>query len=145
MASHARVALTVFALASLVGLQVACSDSTIPQPTNVAVAPPVREFPALTKPAEVFVARLPAMPLNARYVFYDDGTFAYQISLAAHDWPGRYTRRDSVLTMDWNAATPGLGAWMSRAIVHGDTLAVKYNVAMQMNDFEDGSYLRASP
>jgi hypothetical protein len=55
-------------------------------------------------------------------------------------WSGRYERADSVLTFHYNARS-GAGEFGARGIIHGDTLFLRYNVLMQLTDFEDGVYI----
>lgn len=144
--SHSRLAL---AIAALVALLTACSDSTGPARTPLpAAAPPiVPTFPAPTGAATIYVEQgsiYSTYSLRSRFVLDANGTFALQF---ATDGPpfqylGRYTRTDSLVTFDWDGWSVA-GPWGATGILRGDELIVKYNVIMMLSDFEDGTYVRA--
>jgi hypothetical protein len=127
----------------------ACTEPT-PALTFAPPAAPAPAFPAVTRPAEIYVA--PAGMYDqqgiigpaSRFVFYDDGTFVLQFSAAevVRDFPGRYSRAGSAFTLGWLTNSP-IGEFKATAELSADSLAIRYNTAMQINDFVDGVYLRA--
>lgn len=137
MRSRARVALGSL---TLIALAMACSGPDREVTYGVAPPPPP-EFPALTKPGDVFLGSNAALKIAARYVLYADGTFAYQ-QPGNQQWPGSYTRADSVVALDFGVTAVG-GPWKATAVIRGDTLSVSYNSGMQLNDFENASFVRA--
>jgi Tol biopolymer transport system component len=87
-----------------------------------------------------------SIPGNQRYVIYDDGTFSLQYlrpDFGFFEYPGRYLRAESVLTLNFNANS---GAWQARGVLGADSsLAVKYNLEMGLDDFEDATYRSSRP
>ena len=127
-----------------------CKDSPLAlepsrsEPSGPTIPP---DFPALSSPAGIYDRTSPSfIPGNSRYVLYENGTFSLQY--VTPDWGfgeylGRYSRTDSAIAFQfdgWN----GMGPWLADGIVAGDSLTVKYNVAMVMSDFEDGVYIRST-
>lgn len=137
-----------FLLVALLALP-ACTEPS-PALTFAPPTAPKPAFPAVTRPAEIYLAppglydQQGLIGAASRFVFYDDSTFVLQFSAAevVKDLPGRYSRDGSTLTLDWQTASP-IGAFKATAELTADSLAVKYNLAMQFNDFVDGVYLRA--
>jgi hypothetical protein len=110
---------------------------------------PPGEFPPVARPATIYNRQTPhSHPSGAlsRYVLYEDGAFGLQYGnpmWGFHEYPGRYSRADSVITFNfdgWNSAGP----WQADGVVHGDSLFVRYNDVMLWSDFEDGVYVRSS-
>ena len=127
---------------------------TRPAPTAIA-APPVldvpRDFPAVTRPARVYVAvnspyfPIHGSPLASRYVLYDDGTFALQYASANYpffEYRGAYTEVNALITFEWEGWSTA-GPWGATGSLSDDSLSVRYNLIMQLSDFEDGVYVRA--
>jgi len=148
------------AVAALLAISTACSESSPPtRPSPVAASvetpappPPVPHtptFPALSRPGRVYVGvPAPATPthgsaLYSRFVLYDDGTFALQYSSANFgffDYRGTYTG-ETALEFQWEGWSTA-GPWGASGTLDGETLSVKYNLIMQLTDFEDGVYTR---
>ena len=154
------------ALASLLILTAACtSDGTQPtEPTSIRLSTPAApnptpapvagdfapSFPAVSRPARVYVAvswpfvAFPhGSPLASRYVLYDDGTFGLQYSSASNpffEYAGTYKETNGSIELNfgpnWGSAT---------AMLSGNSLTVRYNILMQMSDFEDGVYMASTP
>lgn len=70
---------------------------------------------------------------------YDNGAFALDYSSGSYT--GTYSERDGAIVFEWEAGSSG-GAWGATGSVSGDTLTIRYNVVMQMSDFEDAVYFR---
>lgn len=149
-------------LVALTVLAAACGDTRSP----IAPAPPPPaaqltptdpgpntfepSFPSVPESARVYVAASwPYNPIHgsqlaSRYVLYDDGSFALQYSSANYpffEYLGRYFGADGDFSFQfdaWNLAGP----WEAAATVTEETLTVRYNIIMQLADFEDGVYLR---
>lgn len=109
--------------------------------------PPVPGFPPVAGAAGIY-DRISAsfIPGGSRYVLNDDSRFSLQY--VRPDWGffeyrGKYSRSGSLLTFDFDASNLA-GAWQADGIVSGDSLIVKYNIVMQLADFEDGVYVRKS-
>lgn len=116
----------------------------LPQP---ALPPP---FPVVTHAARIYEGvdspywSYHASKLASRYVLYDDRTFALQYASArwgVFEYLGVYVEENSVITFDWDGWSTA-GAWGATASLRGDSLFVRYNIIMQLTDFEDGLYLR---
>jgi hypothetical protein len=130
-----------------------CQESPLEPPPHArgepppGPPPPIPGFPPVASPAGIY-DRISAsfIPGGSRYVLYDDTRFSLQY--VRPDWgffeyPGKYSRSGSLLTFDFDASNLA-GAWLADGIVSGDSLIVKYNIVMQLADFEDGLYVRKS-
>jgi hypothetical protein len=71
---------------------------------------------------------------------YDNGAFALDYSSGSYT--GTYAERDGAVLFTWDAGSAG-GAWGAAGTVSGDALTVRYNMVMQLSDFEDALYVRA--
>jgi hypothetical protein len=123
--------------------------------TSIAAPPPgsvdaPRSFPEVSRPARVYVAvnspmyQMHGSPLVSRYVLYDDGTFALQYSSANHpffEYRGTYTEASGLITFEWEGWSVA-GPWGATGSLSAESLSVRYNIIMQMSDFEDGVYSR---
>jgi hypothetical protein len=137
----------------LVALTTSCSEPTastaVRAVKNEPVTPmPAPGFPALSKPGTIFleassVYARPNKPAESRYVLYDDGTHALQLSTypQAMEFTGRWTRTDSIVQFEWDGWSTA-GPWGATGTLRGNELAVRYNVIMMLTDFEDATYLR---
>lgn len=122
--------------------------SSTPPPTTPPPAPFVPSFPAVSQPARVYVAeRFPyiAYPhgslLGSRFVLFDDGNFGLQYSSLTNpffQYTGTYTEQSGDLMLAFHANN---GRWTATAAITDGALSVKFNLDMQMSDFEDGVYL----
>jgi hypothetical protein len=115
-----------------------------PQP---APPPLTGTYPPITGPARVFAyrdspyPRVAAYTLTSRFVLYDDGRFALQYQLPIGEYRGTYTTSDGVVTFNWEGWSVA-GPWGAEATLSGDVLSVRYNLIMQLTDFEDANYTR---
>jgi hypothetical protein len=129
-------------------LSAACGSSTPASPTPTTQATPA---PAPTPPSA------PVLPLSgpfrafrferelsysvrdytkqSRFVLYDNGALVLQFP-GLNGYRGKYTEANGVLELDWG------GLWTASGTVQGDRLTVQYSVAMQLDDFENGVYVR---
>jgi hypothetical protein len=144
-------------LAALLPLATACMDGN--GPTSAALGRPGSVPPQSPQPP----APLPPPPtisgpaaLYQRVTPSSYGSDAYLLSLGADSafviefpdgssswgWAGRYERTDSTIVFHYNAWSAA-GGLEGRGTLRGDTLFIKYNVIMQMTDFEDGAYVRS--
>jgi hypothetical protein len=122
----------------------ACSGSPVtPTPAVSApeATPPVG--PASTS-SETFAYTASATPyqpagytLSSRFVLNDNGTFALQYPSGLYR--GTYTQKDGAITFQWEGWSLA-GPWGATGIREGDRLTVRYNVIMQLSDFEDAVY-----
>ena len=128
--------------------------STNPSPTSTNPTPTTdspRSFPSISRPGRIYVAvnsplyPMHGSPLASRYVLYDDGTFALQYSSARYpffEYRGTYKEANSLVTFEWEGWSVA-GPWGATGSLSDDSLSVRYNIIMQLSDFEDGVYLRA--
>lgn len=66
----------------------------------------------------------------------DSGAVAYR---------GAYQTTNGTLNMDWEGWSTA-GAWGATGTLNGDLLTVRYNLIMQLTDFDDATYrLEAQP
>jgi hypothetical protein len=131
-------------LAALV-LTSACSSA--PPPVAPAPIPSACAFGSLTQPGRVFAfaaAGAPVTPATrcSRFVLYDSGAFELQYGTGAV-YPGSYQQSGATLDLQWVGQSVA-GAWHADATLVADTLSVHYNAIMQLTDFEDAVYTRAS-
>ena len=79
--------------------------------------------------------------LNSRFVLYDDGTFAlqYRISAGAPEYRGTYRTGNGAIAFEWEGWSTA-GPWGASGTLDGKTLTVRFNLVMQMSDFEDAIY-----
>jgi len=155
-----NVAIRCGALVALLVLATACTDFDPPTaPTSTADStstPPggsgdvPRGFPAVSPPARIYVAvdsplyPIHGSPLASRYVLYDDGTFALQYSSANYpffEYRGAYKEANALITFEWEGWSTA-GPWGATGSLSDDSLTVRYNIIMQLSDFEDGVYRR---
>jgi hypothetical protein len=152
--------MVMFTLALIAILSAGCSDShrtspTAPTPPPTTVAPPppafvanvAPPFPEISKPARVYgmtidgpSAAYHGGTLKARYVLHDDQSFTLQYAsprFGNFEYPGNYTAAGE-LFYHWSESSL-LGA---TAIITEESLTVSYSLTMQMNDFEDGVFVR---
>jgi hypothetical protein len=85
----------------------------------------------------------PGSPAS-RFVISGDGTFSLEYGSASgggFPYPGTYTREGDWYVLDfegWSTAGP----WLASASFGGSCLEVRFNVVMQLTDFEDGRFCR---
>jgi hypothetical protein len=159
-----------FRLTALLVLSAACADSTGPArstgpytspPPSVPVATvpaaPTPDFPTPQRPGVIYTeagapygyagsTQFHGGLLTSRFVFYEDGRFGLQFSsprFGFFEYGGTYARAGSQITFGWDGWSVA-GPWGATGTVRGDTLHVAYNIIMQMSDFVDGDYVRAS-
>jgi Tol biopolymer transport system component len=103
---------------------------------------PRDEFPPLLRPGIIYVqtTALGATTLGrTRYVLYEDSTFGLQYASnnASFEYAGKYSQADSLVSFRFDA---NQGTWTAEGIVRADSLIVKYDDDMTLNDFEDAVY-----
>jgi hypothetical protein len=148
-------------LAFLLCLSTGCTDAVQPDPPPVVPpvveppAPVLGDFPALSRPGEIYnepgglysayVDYHGGTPLT-RYVLYQDGTFGLQFLSPRHgfhEFSGQYSRTGLRITLTFDGANTA-GPWLASGILSGDSMAVEYNLVMGLADFIDGVYVRPS-
>lgn len=143
---HAAIALALLS----------CSDPGLSPPLQreppaplppSAPLPPTPAFPALTKPAEIYLSTDGPSEATgnfvSRYVLFGDDTFTLQYvgPGTSMSYPGRYVLSGSVIIFTWDEFNP-VGNWGASGTLSGDRLAVQYNLYMLLSDFVDGTYVR---
>ena len=144
-----NVAVRRTALVALVVLASACADSvTLTGPTATTPSP---RTPGLSRPAQIYVfARGLSYPVSewtsdSRYVLYDDDTFALQflLSQGSFQYRGTYTKANTLITFHWQDNQNVPAPWRpSSGTLTDDSLAVQYDVIMNLDGFEDAVYVR---
>ena len=119
----------------------------VPQPGSPPAPRPTGGYPSITGPARVFVYRDSPFPrvasytLASRFVLYDDGRFALQYENPIGEYLGTYSTSNDVVTFTWEGWSVA-GPWGAQATLSRDVLSVRYNLIMQLTDFEDADYVR---
>jgi hypothetical protein len=150
-----KTAVRCGALVAVLVFVTACADSGSPTaPTGVttpsAATPlPPRTFPPVLRPARVyeFASEL-AYPVRdytrtSRFVLYDDGIFALQYlwSAGSNEYRGWYTETNGLVTFRWEGWSVA-GPWGATGTLDGNSLIVRYNIIMELSDFENAVYSR---
>jgi hypothetical protein len=114
-------------------------------------------FAAVTRPARIYNAESVRYyqyhwsEVPSRYVLYDDGDFELQYASArfgVFTYTGRYQEVSTEIVgnagiyFDWDGWSTA-GPWGAVGTLRGDILDVKYNLIMEMSDFESGRFVRA--
>jgi hypothetical protein len=121
-------------------------EPSAPLPSEPSAPPIDTVFPTPSSPAAIYDRTSPvSVPGKTRYVIYENGTFSLQYVSPVwgfFEYPGKYSRTDSAITFQFDASGGTFGPWLADGIVAGDSLTVKYNYIMVLDDFEDGVYIR---
>jgi len=142
------------ALVALLVLSTACRGSSPVSPTGRNEPTPPRapsplNFPPPSGAARVFTfdheLSYPVSDLTktSRFVLYENGVFVLDFSACncGEGYRGGFTETNGVITFEWEGWNI-MGPWGATGRLDGDTLAVQYNLVMQLSDFEDGVYRR---
>jgi hypothetical protein len=134
------------AVAVLLALPIGCSDfaptAPSPRPEPPLGRPP--GLPPVSSPARIYESPAPLnYPLQpwtqgSRFVLYDDGTFALQYG-GPGDYLGTYRETNGIVTFGWEGSSTA-GPWGATGMLGEKTLTVRFNLVMQMSDFEDAVY-----
>jgi hypothetical protein len=108
-------------------------------------------FPGVVTPARVFVFdrellySVRTFTVGSRFVLYDDGSFALQyLNAPTGEYRGRYKEVDGNITFEWEGWSTA-GPWGASGSLTANSLTVRYNLIMEMSDFEDAVYRRTEP
>jgi hypothetical protein len=103
-------------------------------------------LPPVPATARVYLADGPlSYPISdyttaSRYVLHDGGTFSLQYpSLGGLQYVGTYRQEDARVTFVFSAD----GLWDATGTLNGDSLEVRYNLNMELSDFENAVYRRS--
>ena len=142
----------VIALCALVAVHGSCAGSpTSPSVVTdarpaVAAARPVDAAPAVISPdarifsfIDVLTPPVSWYTSASRFEFNPDGTFVLQYPHGAYR--GRYREVDGGVQFDWDGSSAA-GPWGATGSIDHDRLTVRYNLTMQLSDFEDAVYVR---
>ena len=134
-------------------ISTACSEKLPagPSSSNSVPGPIPSTFPSVVKPARVFVFDrellypVRTFTVGSRFVLYDDGSFALQyLNAATGEYRGRYKEVDGNITFEWEGWSTA-GPWGATGSLTANSLTVRYNLIMEMSDFEDAVYGRTEP
>lgn len=132
-------------------LVAACGSSSPTSPTRTsqptalppAIPPSASIFPPLPGPSRTFVFdrelshQVTDYTRRSRVVLYDSGAFELQYPSLGVGYRGRHKDANGVITFEWD----GTGGWDATGTLEGDSLTVRYNLNMQLSDFEDAVYV----
>jgi hypothetical protein len=76
---------------------------------------------------------------KSRFVLYANGAFALQYVSLGLEYHGAYTESNGVINFAWEGSSIA-GAWGATAALNDGSLTVRYNLIMQLSDFEDAVY-----
>ena len=133
---------------SLMMILASCGKEKLEVLTSTSQTTIQTSFPPLSGPGKVFnflsqsSYGVSGYTTRSRYVVYDSGAFGLQYSdNGGFEYRGRYNQVNNTITFDWDGWSVA-GPWGATGTLRGDTLTIKYNVIMEMTDFEDAVYLR---
>jgi hypothetical protein len=139
-------------LLGFVVVLVACTNTdrpTLPSslPTGASsLIPPPPVLPPVPATARLYLFDGPLSyqvshyTTASRFVLYDGGTFSLQYpSLGGLQYVGTYRQEDTRVTFVFSAD----GRWDATGTLNGDSLEVRYNLNMELSDFENAVYLHA--
>ena len=142
------------ALVVLLLLSVACGSSghasptaPSPSPTHVSPPQPATDFPPLSGPSRTFIFdrelsyRVSDYTKQSRFVLYENGAFVLQYAGLNGAYRGGYHTDNGAIVFEWEGWSAA-GPWGATGAVNGDSLTVRYNLIMQLTDFEDAVYVR---
>jgi WD40-like Beta Propeller Repeat len=101
-------------------------------------------FPAVTRLASVYDAEIPDFAAALRrFVLFNDGTF--ELQYVSFRWgffayPGSYNRAGSRINFNFIHSS-GAGRWTAAGTLDGTRLDVIFNLAMLLDDFENGVFV----
>ena len=75
---------------------------------------------------------------GSHYELYDNGAFALQFP-GIGEYRGTYKETDGTITFSWEGWSVA-GPWGATGTLANDRLVVRYNLIMQLSDFEDAVY-----
>ena len=76
----------------------------------------------------------------SQFVLRADRTFALQYA-GLGEYRGNYRETSGVLVFDWEGWSTA-GPWAATGSIRDGVLTVRYNLIMQLTDFEDATYVR---
>jgi hypothetical protein len=76
---------------------------------------------------------------QSRFVLYDNGAFVLQYASLGGEYRGGYTESNGIITFEWEGWSLA-GPWGATGTLNSGSLTVRYNVIMQLTDFEDAVY-----
>lgn len=77
--------------------------------------------------------------LNSRFVLHEDGSFVLQYPHV--EYRGTYSANEGTIVFSWEGWSSA-GHWGATGTLHNGTLSVRYNLVMQLSDFENAVYKR---
>jgi hypothetical protein len=132
---------------------VACSSPTPVAPSQTAattaaprdVPPPPGWTPPVDTPTRTFSYSGPAghevsaWTRQSSLVLGSDGRFALAYSDTGSQYRGWFSQSGHLVTFLWEGSS-GAGPWGAEGVLGDGTLTIRYNLVMQMTDFEDAVY-----
>jgi hypothetical protein len=135
-------------------LSMACGRSALTAPTASSQtapagpstpAPSPSSFPPLSGLSRTFTFNreltyhLTDYTKQSRFVLYDNGAFVLQYVSLGGEYRGGYTESNGVITFQWEGWSIA-GPWGATGMLKDGSLTVRYNLVMQLSDFEDAVY-----
>ena len=115
-------------------------------PPGATAQPPA--FPTVSASSRIYArTNLPFSSLHgseiaSRFVLHEDGTFGLQYASAHYpffEYPGTFTEHEGDIKFVFR---DNPGRWVARGTTEDQGIAVRYNIDMQLSDFEDALYRR---
>jgi len=128
------------------GMPPVAPSPVVSTPAPAPAAPTVL-LPGVAPRAGTYVMGSPSnqgwpSPNTPRYVVGDDGRFELQYpGIVAYRGTYKYSEETGLITFGWEGSSLA-GPWGATGSVRDDVLTVRYNLIMQMSDFEDSSFTR---
>ena len=137
-------------LLSLVVLSFACGGSTPTAPAAtdrhpVVPTPPAPPTNSPSGAARIFTFdheltyRVSDYTKQSRFLLDDNGTFALQYVSIGAEYHGKYTESNGVITFQWEGWSVA-GPWAASGTLTDGSLTVRYNLIMELTDFENAVY-----
>lgn len=145
-----NITLRLVGLFIVVAVATGCAFSGPTGPTSSAVTPAAASaasrFPPIEGRARTFSfdagrsGRVSDVTRDSRFILYDNGAFVLEYARIWKSYRGAYTEANGVVTFEWEGWSTA-GRWAATGTLDGDALIVRYNMVMNMSDFDDAGYI----
>jgi len=137
----------IFALLAVALAAVGCSSAapTTPSPTAAITASPDPRLLPIPGPFRTFTFKselsypVASYTKSSRFVLYDNGAFVLDYPGYPFNYRGVYTESNGQITFEWEGWSAA-GPWGATGTLEADTLTVRFNIIMQLTDFDDAIY-----
>ena len=125
------------------------SAPTIVADARLEIPPPPGWTPPVDTPTRTFVYSGPAghavssWTERSSLVLGSDGRFALVSGQNGYPYRGWFTQSGNQVTFQWEGVSRA-GPWGAEGVINDGALTMRYNLVMQMTDFEDAVYALVS-